>query len=180
MLPVGWLVFAVVAAVLLSSWITFTITRLDRLHARVDAALAALDAQLVRRAAALAWLVDSAPDRLGVAVRKRTSALAQSALAASGPTREVVENDIGKVIAELSDAGVLLPAGPANELAESSRRVLLARRFYNDAVRDTRALRSGRMPRLLRLAGHRPLPQFFDIDDSVFQVPDPISSGGEF
>jgi hypothetical protein len=45
--------------------------------------------------------------------------------------------------------------------------VLIARRFYNDAVRDTRALRARRMPRLLRLAGRVELPQFFDIDDTV-------------
>jgi hypothetical protein len=44
--------------------------------------------------------------------------------------------------------------------------VLIARRFYNDAVRDTRTLRARRMPRLLRLAGRRSLPQFFDIDDT--------------
>ena len=43
----------------------------------------------------------------------------------------------------------------------------VARRFYNDAVRDTRSLRAGRMPRVLHLAGHVDLPQFFDIDDTV-------------
>ena len=58
-LPVGWLVVAVVVAVLLTMWITFTLTRLDRLHARVDAAQAALDAQLVRRAAALLHVAES-------------------------------------------------------------------------------------------------------------------------
>jgi len=31
-------------AILLTMWVTFTLTRLDRLHARVDAAQAALDA----------------------------------------------------------------------------------------------------------------------------------------
>jgi hypothetical protein len=34
-------------------------------------------------------------------------------------------------------------------------------------VRDTRALRARRMPRLFRLAGRRELPEFFDIDDTV-------------
>jgi hypothetical protein len=47
--------------------------------------------------------------------------------------------------------------------------VLIARRFYNDAVRDTRTLRRRRLPRLLHLAGRRELPQFFDIDDTVPQ-----------
>jgi hypothetical protein len=44
--------------------------------------------------------------------------------------------------------------------------VVLARRFYNDAVRDTRSLRSRRLPRLLAPAGRRPLPAFFEIADA--------------
>ncbi|HST65003.1 MAG TPA: DUF3048 domain-containing protein, partial [Mycobacteriales bacterium] len=39
------------------------------------------------------------------------------------------------------------------DLTDAARRVALARRFYNDAVRDTRLLRRRRMPRLLRLGG---------------------------
>jgi hypothetical protein len=42
--------------------------------------------------------------------------------------------------------------------------VALARRFYNDAVRDTHALRRRRLTRLLRVHASRPLPRFFDID----------------
>ena len=48
----------------------------------------------------------------------------------------------------------------------------LARRFYNDAVRDTVSLRRRRLPRLFRLGGAEPLPAFFEIDDTV-PVPDP-------
>ena len=43
----------------------------------------------------------------------------------------------------------------------------LARRFYNDAVRDTQALRGRRLPRVLRLHAGRPVPRFFDIDDRL-------------
>ena len=37
---------------------------------------------------------------------------------------------------------------------------MIARRVYNDAVRDTLALRSHRMVRWLRLAGTAPLPRY--------------------
>jgi hypothetical protein len=47
----------------------------------------------------------------------------------------------------------------------------LARRFYNDAVRDTRALRRRRLARLLRLHARHPLPRYFDIDDGLEAVP---------
>ena len=46
-------------------------------------------------------------------------------------------------------------------------RVGLARSFHNAAVKDTRALRLRRLPRVLRLHGHRRLPQYFEIDDTA-------------
>ena len=53
-------------------------------------------------------------------------------------------------------------------------RVGLARRFYNDAVRDTRTLRTQRLARVQRLHARRPLPRYFDIDDGL----DAVLSGG--
>lgn len=166
MLPVGWLVFAVAIAVLLTMWITFTLTRLDRLHARVDAAQAALDAQLVRRAAALRHVAQSAPPGLSPAEHFRYEAVADAALNAPADDRGPAENAVGRAVNELVER-VPLPAEADRELRETAARVLIARRFYNDAVRDTRTLRARRMPRLLRLAGHRSMPQFFDIDDTA-------------
>lgn len=166
MLSVGWLVAAVVVAVLLSMWVTFTLTRLDRLHARVDAAQAALDAQLVRRAAALQRVAE-ASRTLPAGERARYEVLALDALGASGAgPRRAAENALGRGLAQLL-AGNSLPREAAEELRETATRVEVARRFYNDAVRDTRTLRGRRMPRLFRLAGRREMPQFFDIDDSV-------------
>jgi hypothetical protein len=163
----GWFVLAVVLAVVLTAWVTFTLTRLDRLHARVDAAQAALDAQLVRRVAAVLHVVDAADSPLSPADRLRFEALTRRALAASGEERQSAENEVGRAVVELVDGPARLSAPASAELAEAAVRVLISRRFYNDAVRDTRSLRGRRMPRLLHLAGHRELPQFFDIDDTV-------------
>ena len=167
MLSAGWLIAAVLLAVLLTSWVTFTVTRLDRLHARVDAAQAALDAQLVRRAAALRHVAEFASGAVGEAERTRLEAVAQGALNASLDDREAAENAVGRAVLELAARDDELPPAAAEELREAGARVLIARRFYNDAVRDTRALRSRRMPRLLRLAGQRDMPLFFDIDDTL-------------
>lgn len=166
MLSAGWLIVIVIITVLLTSWITFTATRLDRLHARVDAAQAALDAQLVRRAAALLQVVESATGIGADEERARLETVAGQALNASLEDREAAENAVGRAITGLGGHHATLPGPAAEELREAGARVLIARRFYNDAVRDTRALRSRRMPRLLRLAGHREMPQFFDIDDT--------------
>jgi hypothetical protein len=164
-----WLIPALVVVVL-TVWITFTLTRLDRLHARVDAAGAALDAQLVRRAAALLHVAESPDSGAPDGERARYDKLASAALSAGpdDPDREALENNVGRALLELTgDAGGALRHEYEEELREAAARVLIARRFYNDAVRDTRALRARRMPRWLHLAGHRQLPQFFDIDDTV-------------
>src|SRR5689334_22429506 len=157
-------------------WVTFTATRLDRLHARVDAARAALDAQLVRRAAALLHVAET-DSRLSAAHRAASEKIAEQALAArAAPARQAAENRVGRAVADLlADAGAL-PSGSAAELHEAAERVRLARRFYNDAVRDTRTLRARRMPRLLRLAGHAELPSYFDIDDTVPDLSDQPSA----
>lgn len=173
MLTAGWLIAAVVVAVLITSWITFTITRLDRLHARVDAAQAALDAQLVRRAAALLQVAESSAGVVGDDERARLEQVCEAALSPSLGDREGTENAVGRAIIDLARQHAELPVSAVAELREAGTRVLIARRFYNDAVRDTRALRTRRMPRILRLAGHRDMPQFFDIDDTlpIYQPP---------
>jgi hypothetical protein len=167
-LPVGWLVVAVVAAILLTLWLTFTVTRLDRLHARVDAASAAMDAQLVRRAAALLHLAEAPDSGLPVERRVEYERTATRALSSSSSdsAREEAENAVGRAVRELVRDAVLIRPDAVDELREAAARVLIARRFYNDAVRDTRALRVRRLPRVLRMAGRREMPQFFDIDDT--------------
>jgi len=177
-LPVGWLIFAVAVAILLSMWVTFTLTRLDRLHARVDAAWAALDAQLVRRAAALLHVAEAPDSGADARQRQRFEADARAALNLESPERrQAVENVVGRSIAEIAEAPNTIAEPALAEIREAAARVLVARRFYNDAVRDTRALRARRMPRLLRLAGHVALPQFFDIDDTLPPVTVPSALG---
>src|SRR5581483_9821772 len=102
MLPVGWLVVAVVAAVLVTMWITFTLTRLDRLHARVDAAQAAMDAQLVRRAAALLHVAESPDSGVPDRQRARYDGIASRALNSSDADagRQEAENAVGRAVAE--------------------------------------------------------------------------------
>ncbi len=167
MLSVGWLIGAVVLTVLLTAWVIFTLTRLDRLHARVDAAQAALDAQLVRRAAALLHVVEAGAAPLRRIEAGRYEQVATLALATVGFDREGAENAVGHAIADLAERHPDTRDPEAGELHEACVRVSIARRFYNDAVRDTRALRSRRMPRILHLAGHREMPGYFDIDETL-------------
>jgi len=159
----GVVVTVVAVVVLLATWVTWTAARIDLLHGRVEAARASLDAQLVRRAAALQALVDRS-DGLDPDQAARLRAAARASLDADPTTREAAENDLSRALHGVpADLDVALLA----DLADAARRVAFARRFYNDAVRDTAALRRGRLPRLLRLGGRRPVPAFFEIDDMV-------------
>ncbi|MFL6130977.1 MAG: hypothetical protein ACJ73E_18175 [Mycobacteriales bacterium] len=164
-----------VVAVLLALWVGWTASRVDRLHDRTSAARASLDAQLVRRAAALQALAERSTAELGPRRVSRLRALAAASLDADETTREAAENDLSRALYDI-------PAGAdpdrLGDLADAARRVALARRFYNDAVRDTVALRRGRLPRLFRLGGRRPLPAFFEIDDTVPELRRPAPAAG--
>lgn len=155
-----------IAIVLLACYVTWTAGRLDRLHAGVDARWAALDAQLVRRAATargLLPLVPPGPDLDGL------DAASAAALEAGVDGREVVENDLTRALRLVVPR---LPDSPAaahakTELEAAVTRVGLARSFHNSAVQATMQVRRRRLPRALRLAGHRELPTFFDVDDTA-------------
>jgi hypothetical protein len=159
----GRVAFAVAVVLLLAVYVSWTAGRLDRMHARVDASWAALDAQLVRRAAAARALVPHLPGRLA----EQLDASAHEALEAGEQGREAVENGLSRV---LRSALPVLPADvDVTELHSAASRVGLARSFHNAAVKDTRALRLRRMPRALRLAGHRRIPTYFEIDDTALR-----------
>lgn len=153
-------------AFVLGFYVTWTAGRLDRLHARVDASWAALDAQLVRRAAAARAVAAHLEDPRTAA---QLDTAASAALEGGVEDRENLENDLSRALKAALPLLVHDDAGEAAraELETASTRVGLARSFHNHAVKDTRAVRLRRMPRALRLAGHRELPLFFEIDDTA-------------
>jgi hypothetical protein len=90
---------------------------------------------------------------------------AHVALEAGEDARDTVENDLSRALRAVVP---VLPAdAPVEELRAAASRVALARSFHNAAVNDTRTIRWRRMPRLLRLAGHRAMPAYFEIDDTA-------------
>lgn len=168
-----WWFWLVVAFVLLAGYVTATSNRLDRLHARLDATRAALDAQLLRRAAVT--LEIAASGLLDPATSLLLASAGHEARAASGDAtdREVVESRLTVALRaafEDPDEAQTLAEEPAGlallaELEAATTKVLLARRFSNDAVTATLAIRRHRLVRWLRLAGHVPPPTFFEMDD---------------
>jgi hypothetical protein len=152
---------------LLVVWTAWTLTRLRRLEGRVAAAWTALDTQLQRRAGLAEELARNHPATVGEDRAEYLALFAADARRPADGDRELAENALGRELRELPDDLRGVPAALRSDLAGTCTRVALARRFYNDAVRDTRELRGRRLPRLLRLHASRPQPRFFDIDDRL-------------
>ena len=174
----AWLLLAIGLVVLLLGWAFWQLTRLRRLRDRVDRAWSSLDAQLQRRAGLAEELAREYPGAVGEDRAQYLAAFARDARAPRDGDRETAENLLGRELRDLPEDLPGVPAALRTDLAGTATRVLLARRFYNDAVRDTRELRGRRLPRLLRLHARRPLPRYFDIDDRVAGVVTPASGAG--
>lgn len=166
-----WTLVLVAVLVFAAWYLSFTATRLDRLHARVEGARSALDAQLVRRASVALQLATSG--LLDPATSVLLASAAADAREAPDADREVAESDLTRALhAAFADPAVAeaLDREPASELARelasACQRVELARRFYNEAVRAARVVRRKRAVRYLRLAGHAPWPSSFEMDDT--------------
>jgi 8-oxo-dGTP pyrophosphatase MutT (NUDIX family) len=157
----------VVIILIVAAWAYQTANRLDRLHVRYDLSWQALDGALARRAVvARAVAVDAyggGPDG------KRLAALADAAERAPRTAREAAENELSAALAVVDPAS--LPVALVAELADAEARVLLARRFHNDAVRDTLALRERAAVRILRLGGTAALPTYFEIAERAEASP---------
>lgn len=175
------IVTLVVAVTVALAWyLTYTAARLHRLHTRVEGSLAALDAQLVRRAEAAVELANggaldpatslllagAASDCLDAAADDLTGLdWAEGELAA----REAFESDLTVTVRHA--LGFLRDPDPEQDpgrrLRDAHRRVQLARRFYNDAVSDVQLLRGRPAVRAFHLAGHAALPRTMDFDDDA-------------
>ena len=177
MTPGAWLLLVGGLVLLLLAWTVWTLVRLSRLEARVARAWTTLDVQLQRRAGLAEELARQYPAAVGEDRAGYLAAFAADARAPGDGDRELAENLLGRELRELGDLDGV-PQALRSDLDGTATRVSLARRFYNDAVRDTAALRRRRLPRLMRLHGARPLPRYFDIDDRLDRVAtDPDGAG---
>ena len=170
----GWLLAGLVAAAVVSGWyLSWTASRLDRLHARVEGARASLDAQLVRRASVALELATSA--LLDPASAVLLAGAAHDAREATAEQRELAESDLSQALRAALEEPEAVEGVEADahgrtlleELSSACQRVELARRFSNDAVRAAQVVRRKRVVRWLRLAGHAEAPVTFEIDDEL-------------
>ena len=146
-------IFAVVA--LLTAYLLWTAHRVERVHVRARSAERALDAHLVRRAAAAAVVAEETD-------HVELYAAARLALDADPDERESAENDLTRQLRSVPLTG----SDPATlALIATSRRVVLARQVHTDLVRDALTSRERLLVRALGMARRYPRPQYFDIEE---------------
>ncbi|MEV4489363.1 hypothetical protein AB0K04_04510 [Micromonospora coxensis] len=156
-----WALGVTVVVALVVVYLVWTAGRVARLQARAESAARALDAHLLRRAAAAAVLAER---RYGVELY----AAARIALDAAPEEREAAENDLTRQLRAIT----LDPADPACEaVIAASRRLALARQVHTDLVRDARSARSRPLVRLFRMGRGQQWPRYFDVDDPTLTVP---------
>ncbi|MEU1841597.1 hypothetical protein [Micromonospora chersina] len=162
-----WVVGAVLVLGLVSAYLIWTAGRVERLQVRAESAARALDAHLLRRAAAAAVLAEQ---RYGVELY----AAARIALDAVPEEREAAENDLTRQLRTVE----LDPDDPACEaVVAASRRLALARQVHTDLVRDARSARSRPLVRLFRMGRGREWPRYFDIDDPTLTPRADVTTG---
>ena len=191
-----WLLVAIVLAVIALGVVAgFAITRarrLDRLHQRILASRDSLSRLLLRRAseadllsrsvglensgladAARAYIQDGGDQLTTDGLDRRTAAQRQGdrvevatrlerASALSRAIRETLTPEERARIASDPQASARLEA-----LDATCYRIELTRNVHNVDVAGVRVLRSARMVKLLRLAGHAPIPEPIDFDDDT-------------
>ena len=168
------LVLLVIPLLFLGLYLRGLVARLDRLHLRVEATEAVLEARLERRAALTREVaLEAGLDPVSAVLLLAAATTAQHC-DRTGPPRMAAESNLsGALRAVFGDPETLeeLANDPADrllltELAEVTQGVVLARRFANDAVRAAVAVRRRGLVRALRLAGHARWPQSQDLDDA--------------
>ena len=191
-----WLLVAIAVAVIALGVVAgFAITcarRLDRLHQRILASRDSLSRLLLRRAseadllsrsvglensgladAARAYIQDGGDQLTTDGLDRRTAAQRQGdrvevatrlerASALSRAIRETLTPEERARIVSDPQASARLEA-----LDATCYRIELTRNVHNVDVAGVRALRSARMVKLLRLAGHAPIPEPIDFDDDT-------------
>ncbi|MBM3704129.1 MAG: LemA family protein [Actinobacteria bacterium] len=159
------LLFVLLIVMLVMVWyLSFTATRLDRLHHRVETSWGNLDAALKTRSAlaleiARSNLVDPATSMLLLAA-------AHVAVVAEQSERADAEEELSQLLLSLLEEKALDSDGEIfRELNSARDRLRIAITLHLEAVSRTQAQRKRPIVRIFRLAGRAPLPVKYPFEE---------------
>jgi hypothetical protein len=164
----NWIVVAFI--LLLSLWyLSFTATRLDRLHHRVETSWANLDVLLQKRAAvaleiAHSDIADPASSMLltGAAYQARDADIQNRSQAESG-----LSGALGLLLEDSQHLATAADNVLLTELSALTDKIRVAIAIHTDAVGRTQMVRSKVIVRIFRLAGTAPLPVTYEFESDV-------------
>ena len=150
-------------------YLSFSATRLDRLHHRVETSWANLDGLLQRRAAIALELAHS--ESADPASSLLLTAAAYQAREASIDNRSEAESGLSGALGLLQN-DLASQNNAANqellrELSALTQKIRVAIAIHVDAVNRTRIVRQKLIFRSFRLAGTAPLPVTYEFEDDV-------------
>jgi hypothetical protein len=162
--------FTLILIVLIALWyLSYSATRLDRLHHRVETSWANLDGLLQRRAAiALEIAVSNISDPASALL---LTAAAHQAREADIASRSMAESGLSGALGlllhdESADIGSI-ERDLLRELSDLTDKVRVAIAIHVDAVNRTQMVRKKFVFRFFRLAGHAPLPVTYEFEADV-------------
>jgi len=162
-------IFSILFVLLFAWYLSFLASRLDRLHHRVETSWEHLDALLQRRAAIALEISHS--EVLDPATSILLTAAAYQAREANIVERSDAESSLSQTLKLLRLEEVDAPTGlPAELLAELNRiteKITVGITIHTEAVNSARSIRSRKLFRLFRLAGHAPLPMRYSFEDEI-------------
>jgi len=156
--------------ILISDWyLTFTATRLDRLHHRVETSWANLDVLLQKRAAvaleiAHSDIADPASSVLltSAAYQARDADIRNRSQAESG-----LSGALGLLLEDSEHLATAADSALLTELSGLTDKIRVGIAIHTDAVTRTQMVRRKFIVRLFRLAGTAPLPITYEFETDV-------------
>lgn len=150
-------------------YLSFTATRLDRLHHRVETSWANLDVLLQKRAAvaleiAHSDIADPASSMLltGAAYQARDANIANRSQAESG-----LSGALGLLLEDSQHLATAADNVLLTELSALTDKIRVAIAIHTDAVSRTQMVRKKFVVRIFRLAGTAPLPVTYEFESDV-------------
>jgi hypothetical protein len=165
---INWVALAFM--LLISLWyLSFTATRLDRLHHRVETSWANLDVLLQKRAAvaleiAHSDIADPASSMLltGAAYQARDADIKSRSQAESG-----LSGALGLLLEDSQHLATAADNVLLTELSALTDKIRVAIAIHTDAVSRTQMVRGKFVVKLFRLAGTAPLPVTYEFESDV-------------
>ena len=150
-------------------YLSFSATRLDRLHHRVETSWANLDVLLQKRAAvaleiAHSDIADPASSMLltGAAYQARDANIANRSQAESG-----LSGALGLLLEDSQHLATAADNVLLTELSALTDKIRVAIAIHTDAVSRTQMVRKKFVVRVFRLAGTAPLPVTYEFESDV-------------